>query len=103
VWVTLRDAGFAEGVSVELSADRESCTVTRVEVANIIDGGRQWYSWLYIQGAWLLLLAILWFVCMGAVSAALLSAYLPGQLGRRSNRGRDKRIGAWYRERLRDA
>jgi hypothetical protein len=79
VWVILSDAGFGQGVSVELSADRESCTITRAEVQNLIDGRRQWYSWLYIQGAWLLLLALLWCVCMTALSGALLSAYLPGQ------------------------
>ena len=79
VWITLRDSGFGEGISVDLSADRELCTMTRAEVQNIIEGRRQWYSRLYIEGGWLLLLALLWCVCMGAVSAAMLSAYLSGQ------------------------
>ncbi len=79
VMIILLDSAFGEGISVDLSADRELCTITRAEMQNIIDGRRQWYSGLYIGGWWLLLLALLWCVCMGALSGALLSAYLPGQ------------------------
>jgi len=80
VTIVLRDSQFGEGVNVNLTADRASCTLAGQEMQNIIDGCRQWYSRIYISGGWLLLFALFWCSFIGALSGILLNGYLPGQV-----------------------
>jgi hypothetical protein len=79
IMIILRDRLLFEGVLVDMTADRQSCTVTRTELENIIDGKRQWYAKMFISSGWALLLALGWCGCAAAIGATIMSSYFPGQ------------------------
>lgn len=79
VMVILRNE-FSEAISVVLTADRQSSTTTRVELQNLIDGRRQWYSSLFPTAAWLSILQIIWLISVAIAGGILVSVWMPGQV-----------------------
>ena len=63
-----------------LRADRNSCTLTRAELQNLIDGRRQWYSRLFPTAGWLVLLKSIWSISVAVVTGMLVGLWVPGQV-----------------------
>lgn len=79
VMIILNTIG-SEGVSVVLKADRQSSTITRSEIQNLIDARRQWYSWLFPSPGWLLFLYVIWYGSVAVISGMLVGLSMPGQV-----------------------
>jgi hypothetical protein len=80
VMIILRNNAAGEGVLVLLRADRNSCTLTRAELQNLIDGRRQWYSRLFPTAGWLVLLKSIWSISVAVVTGMLVGLWVPGQV-----------------------
>ena len=80
VMIILRNDAAGEGLLVLLRADRNSCTLTRAELQNLIDGRRQWYSRLFPTAGWLVLLKSIWSISVAVVTGMLVGLWVPGQV-----------------------